>query len=247
MDRAGLVSDDAVAGGDRLQPVARVPRRCERRTAAERACSPPPRQRRRAHAGAGRSSPAPCSLKLAGSLKFLGIFVAVGGYALIWGWRFAVGFVLLILVHELGHYVEAQRQGLNPQLPVFIPFLGAYVALRNQPFDPWRNALVSIAGPVAGGVAALACLVYGNATDSDLLRALAYVGFLLNLFNLIPIGILDGGHILRSWRVLRAGGGRAEPGRGAPAARVSSARTPSRSPPRSRSAWSRPTSRRTRL
>ena len=150
-------------------------------------------------------------LKLAGSLKFLGIFVAVGGYALIWGWRFGIGFVLLILVHELGHYVEARRQGLNPQIPVFIPFLGAYVALRNQPFDPWRNALVSIAGPVTGGVAALACLVYGNATDSDLLRALAYVGFLLNLFNLIPIGPLDGGHVLRAWRVLKAGGGRANP------------------------------------
>jgi Zn-dependent protease len=150
-------------------------------------------------------------LKIAGSLKFLGVFVAVGGYALIWGWRFGIGFVLLILVHESGHYVEARRQGLNPQIPVFIPFLGAYVALRNQPFDPWRNALVSIAGPVAGGVGALACLVYGNAVDSDLLRALAYVGFLLNLFNLLPIGPLDGGHVLRAWRVLKAGGGRANP------------------------------------
>ena len=64
-------------------------------------------------------------------LKFFGIFVAVAAYTLIWGWRFAVGFVLLILVHELGHYVEAKLQGLDPQLPVFIPFLGAYVALRN--------------------------------------------------------------------------------------------------------------------
>ena len=150
-------------------------------------------------------------LKVAGSLKFLGIFVAVGGYALIWGWHFAIGFVLLILVHELGHYIEARRQGLSPQLPVFIPFLGAYVALRGQPFDPWGNALVSVAGPVAGGIGALACLVYGNAVDSDLLHALAYAGFFLNLVNLIPIGILDGGHILRSWRVLRAGGGRASP------------------------------------
>ena len=147
-------------------------------------------------------------LKIAGSLKFLGIFIAVGGYALIWGWRFAVGFVLLILVHELGHYFEARRQGLKPQLPVFIPFLGAYVALRGQPFDPWRNALVSVAGPVAGGIGALACLLYGNAVDSDLLRALAYAGFFLNLVNLIPVSILDGGHILRSWKVLRAGGGR---------------------------------------
>jgi len=150
-------------------------------------------------------------LKLAGSLKFLGIFLAVGGYALIWGWRFGVGFVLLILVHELGHYVEARRQGLHPQLPVFIPFLGAYVALKDKPFDPWGNALVSAAGPFAGGIAALACLAYGEATGSALLKALAYMGFFLNLFNLLPIGFLDGGHLLRSWRVLRAGGGRTSP------------------------------------
>ena len=144
-------------------------------------------------------------------LKFFGIFLAVGGYALIWGWRFGIGIVLLILVHELGHYVEAKRAGLDPQLPVFIPFLGAYVALRNMRFDPWVNARVSIAGPIAGGIGAAACLVAANAYDSDLLRALAYTGFLLNLINLAPIGILDGGHVLRSWRVLRAGGGAASP------------------------------------
>jgi Zn-dependent protease len=146
-------------------------------------------------------------------LKFFGIFLAVGGYALIWGWSFAVGVVLLILVHELGHYVEARRLGLDPQLPVFIPFLGAYVALRNMRFDPWVNARVSLAGPVAGGIGAAACLAAAVAVDSDLLRALAYAGFLLNLLNLAPIGILDGGHVLRSWRVLRAGGGAATPAR----------------------------------
>jgi Zn-dependent protease len=140
-------------------------------------------------------------------LKFFGIFLAVGGYALIWGWWFAVGFVLLILVHELGHYIEARREGLDPQLPVFLPFLGAYVALRNMRFDPWVNARVSLAGPVTGGVGAFACLAVAESMDSDLLRALAYTGFLLNLINLAPIGILDGGHVLRSWRVLHAGAG----------------------------------------
>jgi Zn-dependent protease len=199
MDRAGLVSEDY------FPPSPNHPSPTPE--------EPPARRRR---GGWGRLL-APIAvagtvlLKVAGSLKFLGVFVALGGYALIWGWRFALGFVLLILVHELGHYIEARRQGLSPQLPVFIPFLGAYVALRNVPFDPWRNALVSAAGPFAGGIGALACLAYGNAVDSDLLRALAYAGFLLNLFNLIPIGFLDGGHILRSWRILRAGGGRASP------------------------------------
>jgi len=149
--------------------------------------------------------------KLAASLKFLGVFLSVGGYALLFGWRFGVGFVLLILVHELGHYVEARRQGLHPALPVFVPFLGAYVALKGQPFDPWRNALVSVAGPIAGGLAAVACLIAGEATGSDLMLALAYAGFFLNLFNLVPIGFLDGGHLLRSWRVLRHGGGRPSP------------------------------------
>ena len=144
-------------------------------------------------------------------LKFFGIFLAVGGYALIWGWKFGVGVVLLILAHELGHYVEAKRSGLDPQLPVFIPFLGAYVALRNMRFDPWVNARVSLAGPVAGGVAAAACLAAAVSLDSDLLRALAYAGFLLNLINLAPIAFLDGAHVLRSWRILRAGGGRRDP------------------------------------
>jgi Zn-dependent protease len=141
-------------------------------------------------------------------LKFFGIFLAVAGYTLIWGWQFAVGFVLLILAHELGHYVEAKRSGLDPQLPVFIPFLGAYVALRNMRFDPWTDARVSLAGPIAGGLASLGCLVAGAALDSDVLRALAYTGFLLNLVNLAPFWILDGAHTLKAWRVLRAGGGR---------------------------------------
>jgi Zn-dependent protease len=150
-------------------------------------------------------------IKFGGAVKFLGIFVSVGGYALIWGWAFGIGFVLLILVHELGHFLEAKRQGLDVSLPVFIPFLGAYVALKNVPFDPWRNARVAIAGPIFGGLASLAVLVAGELADSRLLLALAYSGFFLNLFNLVPIGILDGGRLYQSWRVLRAGGGARTP------------------------------------
>src|SRR5688572_27962684 len=141
----------------------------------------------------------------AATFKFFGIFIAVGGYALIWGWRFAVGFVLLILVHELGHFVEARRQGLNPALPVFIPFLGAYVAMKNAPFDPWRSLLVSAAEPFAGGLASLRVWLVGESTDSRFLVALAYTGFLLNLFNLIPVRPLDGGFMWRSVKALRLG------------------------------------------
>lgn len=151
-------------------------------------------------------------LKFGGfTLKFFGIFLAVGGYALLWGWQFAVGLVGLILVHELGHFLEAKRLGLDPALPVFVPFLGAYVALRNAPFDPWRSARVSLAGPIVGGAGALALLVAGEALDERLLRALAYTGFFLNLFNLLPVAFLDGGHTLRAWQVLRRGGGRPDP------------------------------------
>jgi Zn-dependent protease len=144
------------------------------------------------------------------SIKFFGIFIAIGGYALIWGWKFAVGFVALILVHELGHYVEAKRQGLDPSLPVFVPFLMAYVKLKGGRPDPWRNALVSLAGPIAGAAAAAVVFAVGKAHHSQLLLALAYTGFLLNLFNLIPIGFLDGGHVLASLRALLRGEGRTD-------------------------------------
>jgi Zn-dependent protease len=137
------------------------------------------------------------------AVKFFSIFIAVAGYALIWGWKFAIGFVLLILVHELGHFFEARRQGLRATWPTFIPFFGAYVLVKDAPLNPWRNALVSLAGPAAGGVGAAACWLVGEAMDSNLLRALAYAGFLINLINLIPIGILDGGSIWRSIQLAR--------------------------------------------
>ncbi len=139
-------------------------------------------------------------------VKFSSIFIAVGLYALFWGWKFAIGFVLLILLHELGHFAEAKREGLNPKLPVFIPFLGAYV--RYTRGNPWQTARVAIAGPIVGGIASLVCYVIGKAYGSDLLLALAYIGFLINLINLIPVGILDGGAIWRSARWLYRGGGR---------------------------------------
>src|SRR6266516_8488 len=104
-------------------------------------------------------------------VKFSSIFIAVGLYALFLGWKFAIGFVLLILVHELGHFVEAKREGLNPKLPVFVPFLGAYV--RYTRGNPWQTARVAIAGPIVGGVASLACYLIGKAQGSDLLLALA--------------------------------------------------------------------------
>jgi Zn-dependent protease len=135
--------------------------------------------------------------------KFFSIFISVAAYALIWGWKFAVGFVLLILVHELGHFFEARRQGLEATLPTFIPFFGAFVLIKNAPLNPWRNALVALAGPALGGAGAAVCWGIGDATDSNLFRALAYAGFLINLINLIPVGILDGGAVWHAIRLAR--------------------------------------------
>jgi Zn-dependent protease len=125
---------------------------------------------------------------------------------LIWGWKFALGFVALIFIHELGHWIEARREGLNPQWPVFLPFLGAYV--RHTGGNPWQTARVALAGPILGGVGSLAFYLVGRADGSDLLVALGFTGFFLNLVNLLPFSILDGGHVWRSTRWMYYGGGR---------------------------------------
>jgi Zn-dependent protease len=139
-------------------------------------------------------------------VKFFGFFISVAAYTLLWhSWTFALGFVLMILVHELGHVVEARRQGLEVSAPMFIPFIGAYVKIRHAGLTPWRNALISLAGPAAGGAAAGVVWAVGSARDSTMLLALAYVAFLLNAFNMIPIGFLDGGQVFHSmmeaWRM----------------------------------------------
>jgi Zn-dependent protease len=138
-------------------------------------------------------------------VKFASIFIAVGAYALIWGWKFGVGVVVLILLHESGHYIEARREGLKPKLPVFIPFLGAYVQYTRG--HPWQTVRVAIAGPIMGGAAAFVFYLVAQSQHSNLLYALAYFGFFLNLFNLLPFGIFDGGAVWRSARWLRLGGG----------------------------------------
>jgi len=121
------------------------------------------------------------------------MLVSIAAYAWIWGWQFAVGFVLLIFVHELGHVLELRRQGVPASAPLFIPFLGAVVGMRQLPDDAWKEARVALAGPILGSIGAALVWVAAEATGSDFLLALAFVGFFLNLFNLIPIVPLDGG------------------------------------------------------
>jgi len=130
-------------------------------------------------------------------LKFLAtsasMLVSVAGYAVLWGWRFALGFVLLLLIHELGHVAEAKRQGLSTGGVYFIPFLGAVMLLKQQSKSAAHAAWLGLAGPVVGGAAAGVAWVVGLVTGSDLWVALGFTGFLLNLFNLIPVLPLDGG------------------------------------------------------
>jgi Zn-dependent protease len=121
--------------------------------------------------------------------------ISVFAYAFVFGVWYAVGFVLLILVHELGHYVAARQRGLDVGAPTFIPFVGAWIQLKDLPHDAETEAYVGIAGPVAGTAAAVACYFLARHYDSQLLLALAYAGFFLNLFNLIPVSPLDGGRI----------------------------------------------------
>jgi Zn-dependent protease len=136
---------------------------------------------------------------IGGFAKFFAFFVSFAAYSLWFGsWRFGLGFVLLILVHELGHVAEARRQGLPVTLPTFIPFLGAYVTVRHAGIPPWRSALVSLAGPFVGGLGAAAVWAVGSARDATWLVVLANIGFLLNAFNLLPIGFLDGGSVFQA-------------------------------------------------
>jgi Zn-dependent protease len=132
-------------------------------------------------------------LKLKVVTTGLSMVVSIAAYAWIWGLPFAIGFVLLIFVHELGHVVELRRQGVPASAPLFIPFLGAVIGMKELPDDAWKEARVALAGPILGSVGAAACWIAAEATGSELLMGLAFVGFFLNLFNLIPIVPLDGG------------------------------------------------------
>ncbi len=124
------------------------------------------------------------------------MLVSVAAYALIWGWKFAVGFVVLLFIHEMGHVIQLRREGIEASAPVFIPFLGAVVWAKSLGDDAAAEARVGLAGPILGSLGAAACWGLGEALDSDLLVALAFTGFFLNLFNLLPVTPLDGGRAM---------------------------------------------------
>jgi Zn-dependent protease len=126
----------------------------------------------------------------------LTLLISFGAYALFFNVNFAAGLVIMILIHEMGHVIEIRRQGMQASAPLFIPFFGAAIFQRSHPTDALKQAQIGIAGPLAGSVAATVAFVLYGSTHNSMLLVWAYIGFLINLFNLIPVGMLDGGWIM---------------------------------------------------
>jgi len=122
--------------------------------------------------------------------------VSVAAYSLFFGWWFALGFVVLLFVHEMGHVIQLRREGLQASAPMFVPFLGAVIAAKSLGENALAEARVGLAGPILGSAGAALCLLIGELANSDFFRALAYIGFFLNLFNLLPVVPLDGGRAM---------------------------------------------------
>lgn len=133
----------------------------------------------------------PVVLKTGGTM-----LVSIGAYALLYGWKFALGFVILLFVHEMGHSIAAKWFGLKVSAPVFIPFLGAQILLKEMPKNAWVESMVGYGGPLLGTIGGLVAYMIGLYTGSPLFFALASSAFFLNLFNLVPIIPLDGGRVV---------------------------------------------------
>src|SRR4051795_5347975 len=123
-------------------------------------------------------------------------FISIAAYALLWGWPFAAGFVALLFLHELGHVIQLRREGVKASAPMFIPFLGAVITARSMGDDAAAEARVGLAGPILGALASLVPLGIWLATGSDFWQALAFIGFFIILFNLLPVLPLDGGRAM---------------------------------------------------
>ncbi len=146
---------------------------------------------------------------LFGKLKYLGIILQVGkfktfitmlisiwAYAMFWGWPFAVGFVALLFIHEMGHVAALRMMGIKATAPMFIPFMGAVIGMKQMPENAFAEAVMAYGGPLLGTLGAIVCAGIGLLTGNPFWYALAMTGFLLNLFNLLPISPLDGGRII---------------------------------------------------
>lgn len=127
---------------------------------------------------------------------FITMLISIWAYAMFWGWPFAVGFVALLFIHEMGHVAALRMQGIKATAPMFIPFMGAFIGMKQMPKDAFAEAVMAYGGPLLGTLGAIVCAGIGLLTANPFWYALAMTGFLLNLFNLLPISPLDGGRII---------------------------------------------------
>jgi Zn-dependent protease len=141
-------------------------------------------------------------LLLLAGLKFGKLFgtvstmlLATGVYAIVFGWRYAVGIVAMLFVHEMGHYLAARQRGVDVGMPTFIPFVGAWIELKQRPHDAETEAYIGLAGPMLGTVGAIGAYFLARNYGTSWLLAVAYTGFFINLINLIPLPPLDGGRV----------------------------------------------------
>lgn len=137
-------------------------------------------------------------LGLTKAQTFFSMILAFGVYWGIWGWKFALGFVLSIYIHEMGHVFALKKFGIPTSLPIFIPGLGAFIRLKQTSINPIEEARIGLAGPIAGGLAAIVCYLIFLGTGEMFWAALARVGAWINLFNLLAIVPLDGGRGFRA-------------------------------------------------
>lgn len=137
-------------------------------------------------------------LGLSKGSTFFSMLAALGVYWTLWGWKFALGFVLSIYVHEMGHVAAMRRYGLAATAPMFVPGLGAFIRMKQRPSTVHEEARIGLAGPIWGLGAAGACFLTYLATAHPFWAALAHVGAMINLFNLMPIWQLDGGHAFKA-------------------------------------------------
>ncbi len=127
---------------------------------------------------------------------FISMLISIWAYAMFWGWSFAAGFVALIFIHEMGHVFALRMMGIPATAPMFIPFVGAHIVMKKMPKNAFVEAVGAYGGPLLGTIGAIGCVAIGMATGNLFWYALASSGFLLNLFNLLPISPLDGGRII---------------------------------------------------
>ncbi len=130
--------------------------------------------------------------------SFLSMFLMIGMYTMVFGWFYAFVVVGLILIHEMGHFVFMKAMNLDPKLPIFVPFMGAYVSMTKLPPDQATHAWVAIAGPLVGGVTAVGMFILGVFLDKPALMAAGNTGVFLNMFQLVPCKPFDGGFVVNA-------------------------------------------------